>query len=76
MTDYVTKASWLRQIGRVDAIDEVADQFERPVARGAEAFWTPDTGAAWPRSARGWRAAARVAGPEIPAPVVERRVAS
>ncbi len=40
MTDseYVTNAAWLRTAGRADAIDEVADAFERP--SGAEAFWT------------------------------------
>lgn len=53
--DYVTNASWLRQAARVDAIDDVADQFERPVARGVEAFWTPACGTPWPRSARSWR---------------------
>jgi hypothetical protein len=27
-------------VGRPDAIDEIADQFERPVAAGMESFWS------------------------------------
>jgi hypothetical protein len=27
---YVTNAAWLRTAGRVDLVDEIADQFERP----------------------------------------------
>ncbi|MGI8677366.1 MAG: hypothetical protein ACR2LX_01485 [Jatrophihabitans sp.] len=65
---YITNAGWLRQAGRVDAIDDVADQFERPVARGAEAFWSPHAGIRWPRSSRGWRSMAR-----MHSPAVERR---
>ncbi len=34
---YVTNAAWTANQGRVDAIDEIADQFERP--SGAVAFW-------------------------------------
>ena len=34
---YVTRSSWMSAPGRADAIDEVADQFERP--SGASAFW-------------------------------------
>ena len=35
--NYVSQAAWLRSAGREDAIDDVADQFERPT--GADAFW-------------------------------------
>lgn len=35
--DYVSNEAWLTGAGRPDAIDELADQFERPCA--AE-FWT------------------------------------
>ena len=38
-TDYVTKAAWLANPSRPDAIDDIADQFERR-QRGDEAFWT------------------------------------
>jgi hypothetical protein len=31
--DYVTNDAWLHPSARADAIDEIADQFERP-------FWT------------------------------------
>jgi hypothetical protein len=55
--DYVTHAAWVRTAGRVDAIDEVADSFERP---SAAEFWTPGSGARWPRSAGGWRSMARM----------------
>ena len=56
MTDdtYVTHANWLRHGGRPDLIDEVADQFERPVSDGAQAFWTGDEIVEWPRGSRGW----------------------
>ena len=37
--DYVSNRAWLRPAGRPDAIDEVADAFERPSAAGSEAFW-------------------------------------
>jgi hypothetical protein len=36
--DYVTNDAWLHPSARADAIDEIADQFERP--SGANAFWT------------------------------------
>jgi hypothetical protein len=41
MTDesYVTNDAWLSIAERKDTIDEIADQFERPVACGAAAFW-------------------------------------
>ena len=57
MTDdnYVTNSAWVRPAGRPDAIDEVADQFERPVDAGMTSFWTGDAAARWPRSSRGWR---------------------
>lgn len=58
--EYVTNAAWVREVGRVDAIDDVADQFERPVAAGAEAFWTAAAGVPWPRSSRGWRSMGRM----------------
>jgi hypothetical protein len=57
--EYVTNDAWLRQVGRPDAIDEIADQFERPVARGVEAFWTAASGPRWPRTPLGWRAMER-----------------
>jgi hypothetical protein len=37
---YVTNGAWVRAVGRPDAIDEIADQFERPVAAGMESFWS------------------------------------
>lgn len=52
--DYVTNAAWLREVSRPDLIDDVADQFERPVSPGVEAFWTREEGH-WPRTPRGWR---------------------
>ena len=39
---YVTQQSWLQPGGRPDAIDEIADQFERPAASVALAA-VPDT---------------------------------
>jgi hypothetical protein len=50
---YVSSSAWLRQIGRPDHVDEIADQFERPVAQGMESFW--QQGDKWPRTPRGWR---------------------
>lgn len=38
---YVTSAAWVARPGRADAIDEVADQFERP--DGATRFWNEIT---------------------------------
>ena len=42
--DYVSNDAWLVGRGRPDAIDEIADQFERPATSGAAtggaaAFW-------------------------------------
>lgn len=50
---YVTNGTWMHPTGRADAIDDVADQFERPVA-GREAFWTSQPTGAWPLSSSGW----------------------
>ncbi len=36
---YITNAAWLRPAGRVDQVDEIADQFERPAPSGAQDFW-------------------------------------
>jgi hypothetical protein len=58
---YVNNEAWLRKVGRPDLIDEVADQFERPAARGMESFWSQQEGARWPRASRGWRSAERLA---------------
>jgi hypothetical protein len=52
--EYVTNDSWVRSVGRPDAIDDIADQFERPVAVGMQSFWSREQ-AAWPAGARGWR---------------------
>lgn len=62
MTDdsYVTNSAWVRQIGRPDAIDEVADQFERPVPDGKAEFWTGGSAARWPHSSGGWRSMDRL----------------
>jgi hypothetical protein len=50
---YVTNAAWLRTAGRVDLVDEVADQFERPAEAGwprsRADFWAGVV--RWPRSA-------------------------
>ena len=54
--DYVSNAAWVRPAGRPDAIDVVADQFERPAEPGPEAFWNAESTARWPRAPRGWRA--------------------
>jgi hypothetical protein len=60
---YVTHAGWLRTTGRVDAIDEVADEFERPVAtslweltaaRAARSVWPTPPGYGWARTAVRW----------------------
>jgi hypothetical protein len=65
---YVTNAAWLRTAGRVDQIDEIADQFERALPGGGDAaawphgradFWD-GTSASWPGSARGLRSAGRL----------------
>jgi len=57
---YVSNAAWLRTTGRVDTIDDVADQFERPAAwpSGPSEFWTG--GARW-RHSRAPRVAHRAA---------------
>ena len=39
MSDYVTNESWLGSSRRPDAIDDVADQFERVEPTGLESFW-------------------------------------
>lgn len=57
---YVTKAAWIRQVGRPDLIDEVADQFERPVAQRMESFWSKYEETRWPRTSRGWRSLDRL----------------
>ncbi|HZC69097.1 MAG TPA: hypothetical protein VE442_00240 [Jatrophihabitans sp.] len=57
---YVTHAAWVRQVGRPDLIDEVADQFERPAGDGAESFWSRRERARWTCTSRGWRAKQRI----------------
>jgi hypothetical protein len=52
--DYVTQGAWLRNEARADAIDDVADQFERPATQGAEAFWSPASPTRWPETPLGW----------------------
>ena len=37
MDEYVSNAAWLAGDVRADAIDDIADQFERPT--GAATFW-------------------------------------
>ena len=57
-SEYVTNESWVQQAGRPDLIDEVADQFERPLApaaTGSQAFWSEAEAVPWPRASRGWR---------------------
>jgi hypothetical protein len=51
---YVTNDAWVRSVGRPDAIDDVADQFERPVAAGMESFWSREQ-SSWSTTLRGWR---------------------
>ena len=53
--EYVTNDAWVRTVGRPDAIDDVADQFERP--SGAARFWSHGAAPAiaWPERSRGWR---------------------
>lgn len=53
--DYVSNGAWLRSASRIDAIDVMAHQFERPVVADAEAFWTVGSGTRWPRSSPGSR---------------------
>jgi hypothetical protein len=69
---YVTNAAWLRLAGRVDHVDEIADQFERPTTEGAEAlwprgradFWVSLATAGWPRMTGGLRSATRLHSPQ------------
>jgi hypothetical protein len=56
---YVTNAAWIRQVGRPDLVDEVADEFERPAATGMVSFWSDR-----PRASRGWRRTDGVRVPE------------
>jgi len=57
---YVTQAGWLRTVGRVDLIDDVADHFEHPVTSvwpdGRGDFWG-DVAHRWPRSTGALRSA-------------------
>lgn len=55
--DYVTNHAWVRTVGRPDAIDDIADQFERPAAATQPASSTggTDRAARWPLRSRGWR---------------------
>lgn len=53
---YVTNAAWLRQVGRPELVDDVADQFERPDRPGLESFWS----ARESRMTRGWRSFERL----------------
>jgi hypothetical protein len=57
---YVMNGAWIRQVGRPDLIDDVADQFERPAAAPMESFWSKYEETRWPRSSRGWRSMDRV----------------
>ncbi|WP_375489990.1 hypothetical protein [uncultured Jatrophihabitans sp.] len=59
MTDYVTHDAWHRPAGRPDAIDEIADQYERPADAGAQQFWDRESGAGWPQTPRPWHGDAR-----------------
>jgi hypothetical protein len=58
--DFVTRADWRHDAARPDAIDEIADEFERraapehqsaPVARGTARGYAL---ARWPSRSRGW----------------------
>jgi hypothetical protein len=53
---YVTNEAWLRQVGRPDLVDDVADQFERAETPGLESFWS----ARESRANRGWRSFERL----------------
>lgn len=57
---YVMNGSWIRQVGRPDLVDEVADQFERPAAQGMASFWSNYEHSGWPRTSRGWRSMDRL----------------
>ena len=54
---YVTYASWVRTTGRVDAVDEIADQFERPVATSV---WPVAATQPWSRTASRWPSPGRL----------------
>jgi hypothetical protein len=62
---YVSNTAWVRPAGRPDAVDDVADQFERPVAEGMIAFWAAGSAVRWPCSPRGWRPIERMHGRAI-----------
>lgn len=53
---YVTRSEWVRPEGRPDAIDEIADQFERP--GGALPAGVEVSG--WPQRSRGWTEVSRL----------------
>ena len=58
---YVTNDTWVRTAGRPDAIDEVADQFERRAAAtplGLVTTGEPAIG--WPPHSRGWHSISRL----------------
>ncbi|GAB2486873.1 hypothetical protein [Jatrophihabitans fulvus] len=55
VTEYVTNAAWLRTTGRPDAIDEIADAFERR-PEPAEQAWVRPLPTRWPERPRDWRA--------------------
>jgi hypothetical protein len=57
VSDYVSNAAWIDPPARADAIDDVADQFERPVGEPA---WVGEPALRWPRSSRGWRSRERM----------------
>jgi hypothetical protein len=60
---YVMNGSWIREVGRPDLIDDVADQFERPVAVGMVSYWSRGEvheQRGWPRPSRGWRSMDRL----------------
>lgn len=64
---YVTNHAWLRMLSRADAIDDVADTFERrpdPAPAAAVPDEIPSLRdepiTRWPRHSRGWRSAARL----------------
>ena len=54
---YVTNAAWLRTAGRVDLVDEIADQFERP----ADPAWPQARSDFWGRIVHWPRPASRPA---------------
>ena len=61
MSEYVTNAAWPVAPGRADAIDDVADQFERPTAaRPWVGEPVTDQQTRWPRSSGGWRSQERM----------------